>query len=825
MGSLKQNRQYPRVEPLSGGLKSVAASTQPESHCDHQPLPYQEDLFSFALESASEGFWSFDTQTKQIAMSPRCHELTGIQSADFRGHFEQIVDRICNEDRQKLISIVAEALRTETSFEVSFRIRCTSSEQWRWLRCRGKRVRSGESEGLVGSLEDVTESHQMEVALKGSEERYQLLVENQGEGIAIVDNDENFIFVNPAAEKLFGVKKGGLVGKNIRNFVDPEQFERIVKQTNRRLEGSTDTYEVVITRQNGEKRTLLLTSSARYDESGNVTSSLGIFRDITERKKADIAVRESEERYRLLIDSLPHGVGVVARNRVRYVNQALVRMLGYDREEDLLKVPAIKHLVPGEEENFLEQLALLESGGSEGPVHCLARGLRTDGTEVPLEIFVTLVTYEGELAYQFFIIDMTERYEADQERAHLEEQLRQAHKMESIGRLAGGIAHDFNNMLAPILSLSQLMQVEDERQAGLSRDLQTIVEAAERARDLTQQLLAFGRKQLLKMVVLDLNQVVEKAHDLLRRFIRETIEIQLELDPEIGAVRADASQINQVLLNLTLNARDSIDNSGRITIRTSLANVDESAASRLIDIEAGPYVTLEVSDSGCGMDEETVDRVFEPFFSTKGHGQGTGLGLATVHGIVKQHGGNITVASSPGVGTTFTIFLPSVTATKTELKRPSWTEAGERLEGTILVVEDDGAVRRAACRILHQQGFNVLQARDGEEALVMMRRAETPVDVVLTDVIMPRMNGQELAQRLAVQYPEVAVVFMSGYTDDMIAHMGVLDEGTIFVQKPFSVRSLLEKVAQAFTIARPYRTRSSVPEPNVGSTQKASSGS
>jgi nitrogen-specific signal transduction histidine kinase/ActR/RegA family two-component response regulator len=397
------------------------------------------------------------------------------------------------------------------------------------------------------------------------------------------------------------------------------------------------------------------------------------------------------------------------------------------------------------------------------------------------------------------MMDLTERREQERQRRALEAQLRQAQKMESIGRMAGGLAHDFNNILSPIIMLADLAVMEMKPDEPRQSDFEEIRSAALRARDLTQQLLAFGRKQVLSMRVLDLNQVVGESHDMLRRMIREDIEIELERAPGLASVRADPTQIQQVLMNLALNARDSMPQGGRLHIATRNVNFDEEESRALPGLEPGAHVCLCVTDTGQGIDDDTIPRIFEPFFSTKETGQGAGLGLSMVHGIVRQHGGHIEVRSARGEGSTFRVYLPAVQARAQRLSLPPTRPPVSHKGETILLAEDDSLVRRQVRRILERFGLEVIEAVDGRQALELAEAHDGPIHLLLTDVIMPRMNGKELHERLAETRPNLKAVYMSGYTDDVIADHGVLENGTYFVQKPYTVESLMQQVRAALS--------------------------
>ncbi len=392
--------------------------------------------------------------------------------------------------------------------------------------------------------------------------------------------------------------------------------------------------------------------------------------------------------------------------------------------------------------------------------------------------------------------DVTEQRQAANDRNRLKEQLLQAQKMESVGRLAGGIAHDFNNLLTVILGHTELAAARLKPEDPTRLELSEIDKAAQRAADLTKQLLAFSRKQVLALRVIDLNRVVTHTHGMLRRLIGEDIDLVMALEEPLGSVKADTGQIEQVLLNLVVNSRDAMPKGGKLTIETSEVELDEAYSAFHFDVPPGRYVVLAVSDTGSGMDAETLSHVFEPFFTTKEAGKGTGLGLSTAYGVVKQSGGHVTVYSEPGVGTTFKIYLPRVEDAP-EMDRGSSVHAA--LSGgteTVLVVEDDEAIRRLTCRALEAQGYTVLSAAGAREAIRVCEEHAGEIHLILTDVVMPDMSGRELAWSATALRPLVKVLFMSGYTDNVIVHHGVLAAGTAFLQKPFTPRSLSQKVRE-----------------------------
>ena len=389
-----------------------------------------------------------------------------------------------------------------------------------------------------------------------------------------------------------------------------------------------------------------------------------------------------------------------------------------------------------------------------------------------------------------------ERKLADEDRTRLEEQLRQAQKMEAIGRLAGGIAHDFNNLLMAIYGYSEIVLNSLGANAPARKSVEQIMKAGERAATLTRQLLAFSRRQVLELRVLDLNAVVTNFEAMLKPLIGEDIHLVTVLQPRLGLVKADPGQIEQVILNLTVNARDAMPEGGKLTIETANVELDEAYASRHVSVQPGPYVMLALSDTGCGMDAETQARIFEPFFTTKEPGKGTGLGMSTVYGIVKQSGGNIWIYSEPGKGTTIKTYLPRVEGVA-EGSEPAHPRSSVlRGSETILLVEDEEMVRSLTREILESHGYAVCEARDSTEALSICHTHSGSIHLLVTDVVMPGLSGRELAARLGTIHPETKVLYMSGYTDDAVVRHGVLNSGLAFLQKPFSANVFLRKVRE-----------------------------
>ena len=513
-----------------------------------------------------------------------------------------------------------------------------------------------------------------------------------------------------------------------------------------------------------------------------------------ERRRAQEAIRESEERYRLLFERNLAGVyRMTLVGRILECNDALARIFGYGSQEELVdRDMAVLYPDNRQRRAFFDALLRQRNLSSYE-----LRGERKDGGAAWTFQSAALLADEqaGEVIVEGTVVDVTERRK-------LEDQLRQSQKMEAIGQLAGGIAHDFNNLLTTVLGYSDMALSQLSPHDPIREDIAEIRRAGERASDLTRQLLAFSRKQVFEPRVLDLNALLADSSRMLARLIGEHIRFVTKLDPGLGNVRADPGQLEQVIVNLAVNARDAMADGGTLTVRTENADVDAASSRRHFGIAPGRYVAMVVSDTGVGIDAETQKRIFEPFFTTKETPRGTGLGLATVYGIVSQSGGHIFVDSAPGRGATFAVYLPRVE----EPAAPSGTApAGALHRGseTILLVEDEDAVRGLTRRCLEATGYTVLQASSAEEALEIASRFDGRLDLLLTDVIMPGVSGPELSARLLERRPGTRVLYVSGYTDAAMASHVALDAGASFLPKPFTPETLARKVREILDAREP----------------------
>ena len=590
------------------------------------------------------------------------------------------------------------------------------------------------------------------------------------------------------------------IDQSLRFFapeIIPEIRRHLVSAVN---QGTTFDIESIFTRADGEQ--IWVRTIGKPDEKdGKVVRVSGYLMDITERKQREEAWRQSEKRFQVLVESSPDAIFVEAEGRFAYLNPSAVRLFGADSPDDMIGTPILDRFFPKSHQAIQECIRLLYSGGNAAPLADMDC-LRQDGSQTVVEISAALIEHEHRNGILFFMRDISHRIQREKSHRLLENKLIQAQKMESVGRLAGGVAHDFNNMLSVIIGYSELALAVVEPENPLSKDLEQILVAGKRSRDITRQLLAFARQQTIAPKVLNLNDTVEGMLKMLRRLIGEDIDLSWNPKAGLPPVRMDPSQVDQILANLLVNARDAIDGVGKVTIETDAISIDEEYCADHAAFVPGDFVVLAVSDDGCGMDREILAKVFEPFFTTKAMGKGTGLGLATVYGIVKQNDGFITVYSEPGKGTTIRIFIPVYAgALPVEHDQRPAEEIPKGRGETVLVSEDDALALRFVNRVLNDLGYSPLLANSPTEALEVATSHSGDISLLLTDVIMPEMSGRELARRLAAIHPELKCLYMSGYTANVIAHRGVLDEGVHFIQKPFSKKDLAVKIKEVLETA------------------------
>lgn len=877
-----------------------------------QTLRESEERLRLALEGTRDGIWDWNLETGQVYFSLHSYTSLGYEAGEFPRTNKGWQQLIHPDDMEAVEKTLQQALAELTPFAIEFRLRAKNGD-WRWLLSRGKVVeldKNGKAVRMAGFHTDITEHKGVEEALRASEARLRAIMDGAPFGAHSYElqPDGRMIFsgANQSADRILTIDHSLLVGKTIEeafpglvNTPIPETYRRVatsgesfdtdqVNYEEGRIRGAFEVHafqtgpnrmtvffhditerkraEVALQESEQKFRTVVQNAQAiifildregrfllsegqalaklglapgqvvglsalelykdnpsiikgikdalagipvhitnmvqdaifdtvyspYYNLEGTLTGVIGIAIDITERKQAE----ETLELFRYSIDQA--SIAIFWMNReagFSYVNDQACRSLGYSREELLsLRLWDIDSLYPKERwfSNW-EQYQENRQGGGEHVETCHRR---KDGVVFPVEVSSKHLWLGDHELHVAFVRDISERRQAEEDQAKLEEQLRQAQKMESIGRLAGGLAHDFNNLLTVIQGYCGLMQAQISNESPLLEDLKQIQRAGERATTLVRQLLAFSRKQVLAPTLLDLNSLVANLRKMLERLIGEDITLSTVLQPGLWTTIADPSQIEQVIMNLVVNARDAMPTGGKLTIETRNVLLDHNYLKSRLEAPSGPCVMLVVTDTGCGMDADTQARIFEPFFTTKEAGKGTGLGLATVYGIIKQSGGDIMVYSEPDQGTTFTIYLPT---SEPGTKVLAAAQADSVVRGgteTILLVEDEERVRQLAQTVLQSKGYMVLEAGHGSEALFLFEQHQGPIDLLLTDVVMPQMSGRELAEQLKARQPQLKVLFMSGYTDDAVVRHGLLAAKVEYLAKPFALDTLVAKVRE-----------------------------
>lgn len=689
-------------------------------------------------------------------------------------------------DAGRVAESILESARTMMPWHCDFRVNNpTRGEIW----VEGQSVPTKEPDGSIlwhGYIADITARKRTEEALRTSETRLRLLVEGVSDyAIFMLDPEGNVLTWHKGAEQVYGYEEAGIVGRHysvlfpLQAIASGKPRQELVTA----VTAGTSEVEGWRVRKNGMQFWVTGTVTAVHDSEGKVIAFAKVTRDITVKRRND------ELLHSVLDHTLDGIITIDDHGTISTINHAGEQIFGH-RGIDLVG-ENVRRLMPepdrGRHDTYISNYVHTGHAKIIG-IGREVRGLRKDGTTFPMDLAITEFRLDDHRYFVGIVRDISEQKK-------LEAQLFQSQKMEAFGQLAGGVAHDFNNLLTLINGYSQILQrmvpATDTKQKMLGQ----IFRAGQRAASLTQQLLAFSRQQVLEPKVLDINSIVLDAEILLRRLIGEDIELATVLYPHVSAVKADPGQIEQVIMNLAVNARDAMPLGGKLTIETSEVDISDAVAGHASVPEPGRYVTIAISDTGTGMPPEVRSRVFEPFFTTKGVGKGTGLGLAVAHGIVKQSGGTIDIYSEVGVGTTFKIRLPAlggVTANTTEHGPVQSTDGTE----TILLVEDDENVREFVAVALQSFGYSVLTASDGRAAIQVYANRKTDIDLVVTDVVMPEMSGRVLAETLTATNPRQKILFLSGYTDDAVVRHGILQAHVAFLQKPFTPDALARKVRE-----------------------------
>ncbi|HPQ68605.1 MAG TPA: PAS domain S-box protein [bacterium] len=651
----------------------------------------------------------------------------------------------------------------------------------------------------TGSFAVITDLRQVKIAER---EREQLisLIDHNNDFIGIAELSGRIIYINEAGMRLTGLEsKTSFAQMDINQFMPLDEREDLAAEVMTAMlsQGFWRGEGPLLHQKTGEAITMdISTMLLRSKQTGEPTAIATIMRDISERKMAETTLRQSEQKYRTLFDASPE-VTLLYDNQgiILDCNQMAPRALGLPREKMIgrhwLELGIFQHDTTEYQQSSWNSLL---AQGNLDPLEVIVT--RPDGELRTMELFSTLITQDGQVnAVLAMLRDITDKRKAEKRRSELETQLAQSQKMEAIGRLAGGVAHDFNNILTGILGYTELAMDRITEDDPLHTDIQEIKSAADRAAMLTQQLLAFSRKQMISPRVININRIIEQSRKMLTRIIGEDIQCSFQLSPNVGRIKIDPGQFNQVLINLVVNARDAMPDGGRLIISTEETPVSVQELASNPEVSAGNFIVLSVLDNGKGIDPEHLKLIFEPFFTTKSKDKGSGLGLATIYGIVKQNGGFIKVDSEMNRGSMFSIFFPEETAPEEDI-----TVTPQRMihrgSETILLVEDEQMVRDLAVKVLEHSGYKVLTAENGAEALLLAKRSLAEIDLLVTDVIMPQMNGRTLYEQLHRLKPQMKVLFISGYTADVIAQHGVLEKGMNFLQKPFVLNAFIAKVRE-----------------------------
>jgi PAS domain S-box-containing protein len=658
---------------------------------------------------------------------------------------------------------------------------------------------------------EIAERRQAEDELRRSQRQLADIIEFLPDPTFVINNEGTVIAWNRAMKEMTGVSRSKMIGRGDFEYSLPffgkrrpilidlvfasEEKKREYYDSVSKVGGNIVAETYAPETYGGKGAYLWGVATGLFDEQGNVTGAIESIRDINERKLAEIALRESEERFARFFRASPVGTSIsrLSDGQVGDANDAFLGLFGYTREE----LVGRSSLELGMWVNPEKRPRMVEILKEKGRIHNFVNKFRRKSGEIFLVLsFADMIEIAGDQYVLSLIYDITERKRGEEERRKLEEQLFQAQKMESVGRLAGGVAHDFNNMLGVIIGRAEMALQQDVSNDKLQHNLKEILKAGLRSADLTRQLLAFARKQTAVAKILDLNDTISGMLQMLRRLIGEDIDLLWAPELDLWKVKIDPSQVDQILVNLVVNARDAISGVGAITMRTDNVAIEDSESAQTPELIAGQYVLLTVSDTGTGMTQEVRENIFEPFFTTKEMGKGTGLGLSTVYGIVKQNDGFIYVESEPEKGTTFKIYLPRVEVETAQvdseeitLKRPTGTE-------TVLLVEDDEGILDLGKMILENLGYTVLAAQTPVDSIRLAKEHPGDIHLLITDVVMPEMNGRELAELVGTIRPNLRCLYMSGYSADLIAHRGILDEGLNFIQKPFGSDDLAVRVRQ-----------------------------
>ncbi|MCF8078498.1 MAG: PAS domain S-box protein [Desulfobacterales bacterium] len=757
-------------------------------------LRESERKYRVLTEGVSDIVWTLDLDLKTTYVSPSVTKVLGFTPEERIG--QEASGLMTPESYQRAIDTLAQEMTAEREgsldpdssrmIEIEY---YHKNGQTVWTENAVRWIRDGEGQlvGIQGVSRDISERKNAEQILYETEIKFRTIFEKSPYPIALTEvGSGRIIEVNENFCQKTSFEKEHILGRTTTElgFYPPESRKIFVDLLSRN--GKVDGLEMPFQTQNKIYTAKMFADFVAINNSEYVLTT---FEDITERKQFEDALRESEERLHAILESNANPIVVYdAEGFPQYLNPAFTRVFGWTLDELTgQRIP----FVP-EDQKEITTGKIKEIYDSGAPVKFVSQRLTKQGKT--LDVIVSAATIKGsEGEGTGMVVNLTDI----SEQRKLEFQLRQAQKMESVGRLAGGVAHDYNNMLSVILGYTEMAIERVDPADPLHEDLKEIFAAARHSADITRQLLAFARRQTISPKVLDINTAVEAMLKMLRRLIGEDIDLVWKPEKKLWPVYMDPAQLDQILANLCVNARDSIGGVGTVTIETATVVFDEAYCADHEGFVTGEFAMLAVSDDGSGMAQETLSHLFEPFFTTKKVGEGTGLGLATIYGIVKQNGGFINVYSEPDRGSSFRIYLPRHISEQEEEKKQPAEEVFCGRGETVLLVEDEPSILRICKKMLESLNYQVLAETSPDEAAALAERHPGEIHLLVTDVVMPLMNGRELAGRLTAVYPDLKILFMSGYTANVIAHRGVLEDGVCFIEKPFSRQQLAAKVREA----------------------------
>jgi two-component system, cell cycle sensor histidine kinase and response regulator CckA len=800
----------PLVTPVAVNTIGAAIALIFLRHRDQIERDRQAELHAsaerlrLALDAAHMGMWDWDVLADVVIASEQTPLLFGLPAGTVTAPLATYLDRIHPADRSAIERDLAALLAGDQSeHRAVYRVLWPDgSVHWVEEQGRVHRDAHGRPVRVTGTLLDITLRKQAEAAraeaegtLLASERRFRALIDNCADAVALVDRHGMVHYASPAASRMLGYELESYIGENAFAIIHPADRHRAAAQLDALVgrPGSQFTIELRAQHQDGSWHWFEATAVNSLADPA-IAGIVVNFHDVTARKQAETAQHLSEERYRVISElvsdyAFAYQVGADGSTTLEWITDAFTRITGYT-VEDIWTPEQLAAIIHPEDRPLASQRRRRQLAGQTHVSEY--RIIAKDGRTL-WQRFYDRPVWD---AQEHRVVRLYGAVQDITQLKRLEQQLNQAQKMEAIGRLAGGIAHDFNNLLTVILGNAQLSLEAPADVQTLQENAAQIQDVAQRAATLTRQLLAFSRLQVLEPRVLNLNQLVENTGQLLRRLIGEDVELVMQLSPELWQVKADAGHIEQVIMNLVVNARDAMPMGGTLTITTANADLHDREVHSDLDVKCGSYVAMTIQDTGVGMDEAIRARIFEPFFTTKAPGKGTGLGLATVHGIVTQSGGSIQVDSAPREGSSFTIYLPRVDLAQEPSNADALPVQAPHGHHTILLVEDEPLVRELAGRGLRNYGYHILEAADGPTALQLSATYAGTIDVLLTDVVMPGgLSGCQVAEQMMAQRPAIKVLYISGYTDAAMTQQ-LVDHGQAIVLKPFTPDDLARAVSK-----------------------------